>query len=456
MRHFKTYILTFSIIFLALVLANPTHADAAPPAVPDGENILPGEEFTMVQMVAEEVIIDVGSTLKIMYSWVDEGYGYYPEGFLVAYNCTFWMVNQGEETENLAVRFPINTDYALGKIEIESIKINDSPISWTEDDIDSTTNHSRFNWAHFDVTFPPGEEVEIKITYTTITHAWYSRANQSVSYILETGAGWYGPIGQGRIILRMPYKVTPDNIMMPYSDTPMGEMTEYDMVWEFTNLEPTKQDNFDIKIVSPEVWLEILADREKLEKSPNNLSALYRLATNIYSAATIKDHIYSQNLFEEGMSAITKAISLDPDEITYHEQYAYYLFSNYRTTNTMESISILFEELDTISELDPDSWIPANLRALPLETVYRYQTATAWAAATETSTATPTPVPSSTQTATAIPTATPTETPAPEITPTPTITEIEDTPFSLPITPLVITATLLVAGLIVWGIKSRK
>jgi hypothetical protein len=426
MRPKKLTYAMFLIGLLALLFPVFTLANAAPETPPDGRDINPGEDTTMVQMVKEEVLIDVGMTREV-FIFFDDGDVW--EGYIVAYNCTYWLVNQGTETENLGVRFPLNTYYEIGKIDIHSIKVDDQPVSWAEDEID---NDDFYDWAHFDVVFPPGEEVEIKVTYTTLA-CIYSPCG--VSYILETGAGWYGPIEQGRIILRLPYQATAKNVFVDGYDPAEYSFSDYDVYWDFTNLEPTEEDNWGVGIVSPDLWLDMLTEWNRLEESPNNTSALYRLAEYI-STATIWQWgddfgIASTSLYEEGLEAIKRAVGLNPGDVKSHELYLVYL----RADDSMESYLLILEEVDIILELDPENDIAETYREYALRKLERFQTATAKTIATITPTSTPTP------TATLIPSATPTQntptpTPEPVEESTPTITptqletpeEMEETP----------------------------
>lgn len=339
------------LFFVLMVLGGstsiPALADAAPPPPPDGRNILPGEEITMVQMVAEEVIIDVGATWQI----IELGEEYYHEtlsGYVLAFNCTFWMVNQGSESESMAVRFPIHYKYSVGRIEIHSIKINGDSVYWWEDEIDRTAD---FNWAHFNVTFPPGEEVEIKITYTTLTYPnglYHGIPHEIVSYVLSTGAGWYGPIGKGKIILRLPYNATPENVFT-YRQEKKFIFTESDVYWEFTDLEPTTNDNLWIDVVSPANWLDILSERAKLEESPNNTAALHRLAASIYDISIYMHYLNGpETLFTEGFNAIEKAARLLPNDLDVHILYLDYLITNADESN----VELIEEELSYIQSLD--------------------------------------------------------------------------------------------------------
>ena len=305
----------------------------------------------MVQMVDEEVIIDVGSTFDTISN--DDAFpNEWTSGYRLAYNCTFWMVNQGSDTETMNVRFPIHSAYEVGKLDIVSIKVDGDPVEWWEDEI---VWDQDYNWAHFSVSFPPGEEVEMKVTYTTLTYAnglFHDIPHDSLNYILATGAGWYGPIGKGRIIIRFPYKATSENVFLEYQDKPF-QFTDSDLVWEFTDLEPTSDDNIYLDFVSPNRWLEIIAEREKLESSPNNTSAMYRLAAAIFDVTvneTWFELIAPEPLFNKGLEAIQKAAGLAPNDVEIQVLYLSYLV----TSASEEDLDLLEDQIAHIQSLNPD------------------------------------------------------------------------------------------------------
>ncbi len=114
------------------------------------------------------------------------------------------------------------------------------------------TNHpypecEQMTWAGFDVTFPVRENVIIQVSYqmqsTGIDFI------QDLEYILETGAGWAGPIQHGDVIVKFPYPATSENVL-PES-TPGFQLRENEVVWSFDNLEPTSANNIRIPWFPP-------------------------------------------------------------------------------------------------------------------------------------------------------------------------------------------------------------
>jgi hypothetical protein len=173
-----------------------------------------------------------------------------------------------------------------------------------------------------------------------------------------------------------------------------------------------------VGIVAPDLWLKMLAEWDRLEESPNNSSALYRLADHI-SSATIwrwgdQTGINSTSLYKEGLETIKKAIRLNPGDVKNRELYLRYL----RADESMLNFLRILAEVDIILELDPENDYVEPFGDYASRRVEGYQTATARALATATSTFTP------------VPTATPTLN-----TPTPTSERVEDSTPEIPPTP---------------------
>lgn len=425
----KITLITFVITVMVLINfpRQTVRADAAPPGPPPGEGVQPDVETTMVQMVAEQVLIDVSDRIKTIEA--DQEYEDWDNtinGYEVSFQATFWMKNQGDESESMAVRFPLNADSGWGTtftVSDFSVHVDGNRVKWRQGT--HPESWEQFIWAYFDVTFPPGEEVVIRVNYSTITFSDPQIAEEGIEYILQTGAGWYGPIEYGEIILSLPYDAIPITIENKFSKTP-SETVYFDgkAHWYFNQLEPEDKDNIRLEIMSPKVWQDINQMRGILENDSENLSALKTLG-DACIAASINTKAYGvQNhpdLFLEGLSAYEKAASLGYQNLEFHINYAkaltaYYEFPDERYADQ------LAEQIEIIKQLDSDnpelSWLQRRL-ADYREYLIPTSTPTATMKPTLTQTLSPThTLHPPTATATAIPNPTAT------ITPTPTLEQV--------------------------------
>lgn len=105
-------------------------------------------------------------------------------------------------------------------------------------------------WAAFEVTFPPGKDVTIKLQYIlqSTGYAPYGR----FKYILETGAVRHGLIGLATFVLKLPYPASEENVVLGRS-TPGGQFFRGEVRWTFKDIEPTEQDNFYVTVSAPSV-----------------------------------------------------------------------------------------------------------------------------------------------------------------------------------------------------------
>jgi hypothetical protein len=145
-------------------------------------------------------------------------------------------------------------------------------------------------WAGFDVSFPVSRSVTLSITYP-ILPTEESVALASFGYLLETGAGWYGPIEKADFVLRLPYPAVPDNAIgwwnasQPFKDKYVGN----EIRWHVDNLEPAKQNNLTFQVQWPEVWQPIFNAQATLSANPKDLDALLLLG-QAYDAAAATFH----------------------------------------------------------------------------------------------------------------------------------------------------------------------
>lgn len=344
----------------------PARADVAPPQPPPGFNLEPEKEFTYVQMVAEEVIIEVGGKEEITF---EEIHDYDIVTSLVGYTAdvtaSFWMQNQGEENEDLAVRFPYKTNNGWGDyIPVQNfrVKVNGSPVEWRED-TELDIPYSVY-WAHFDVSFPVGEEVLIEVSYSTVSFTRTFITQEQFNYILHTGAGWYGPIGHGEIILRLPYTANRTNVILEES-SPGAAILGREVRWEFEDLEPDPEDNWYAEIISPEQWQTILEAQQALEKNPSDLEALFSLSQAAYEStvywkvdSVTSESPYCWDLFLLGEEALARAVSLAPENVELRVAYAEYLNAHAMTWRygrfevEPPSAELIQKQLDALAEFD--------------------------------------------------------------------------------------------------------
>jgi hypothetical protein len=429
----------FSIIVLLIygLLSTQQYvmADAAPPSPPPGDGIQPFGELTMVQMVAEKVLIDVSD--EIITIEAEENYEEYSteiDGYEISFHATFWMKNQGDHSEGMAVRFPITADSGWGTTYTVwnfSVRVDGENVDWR------TEKYSEFEldpmrWAAFDVTFPPGEEVVIEVSYSTVTMSYNQIADERIKYILHTGSGWYGPIEHGEFVLSLPYEATPETIIEEDSNLPSETVFfEGKAHWYFQDLEPNgRRDNIQIVIVTPQVWQDFSSSRAILKNDPDNLQALFTFGSAINEMCINTKGIAVErfhDLFEEGVYALERAATQQPDNLEVQSAYTYALivltgrtyegYTHPLLANTELTDKLIFQA-EILRKLDPENDLLGLVDRI-LNLYHQHQT----------STPSPRPsyTPSSTPTATSSPTNTPgpatataTVHPSPTITPSPT------------------------------------
>jgi hypothetical protein len=286
--------LSLLILALGIVSFFPSHlarADVAPPAEPPGSNISPGEG-TQVQMLAETVQIQVQPVAYQSRPHLAAEFA------LANVKASFTMRNQGESAEQMQVRFPLMDPSGMGdgfgrypEIQDIQVRVNEkavktsrvttpTPNTWDQ-------NAPPIAWAAFEVSFPPERKVNINVRYTLQPTGYFPVAQ--FVYILETGAGWYGPIGSAELSLEMPYEVNSQNLVYgDYETTPGGQANGRQITWHYDNLEPTQNDNLRVDIVSPKVWMDVLQARQAAQNNSGDANAWQSLAQVSETAARDK------------------------------------------------------------------------------------------------------------------------------------------------------------------------
>ncbi len=272
----------------------PVRADIAPPQMPGGSSLSPGEDTgTQVEMAAEQVTITVGDVVDFK---VEE---MALTGIEAQVEAVFQMHNTGAEDEDMQVRFPLVDPYGVGDgffhfptVSDFTVSVDGEQVDWIDVETPNPTypDDPPVQWAAFDVSFPAGETVEIAVNYGTHSTGYLPEAG--FNYILQTGAGWKGPIGAGDIILRLPYIASQDNFLTAqFPPDPEPEMEENEVRWHFENLEPQRQDDWSAKILSPDFMNEIYDLRELVADNPEDANALKDLGDLYLEAAEAKGFI---------------------------------------------------------------------------------------------------------------------------------------------------------------------
>ena len=315
----------FFIVFLVALLGFPSsvRADVAPPQFPPGSNPQPGAEITQVRMAAETVVMDVLKDTT-------------PQSLGQArFTADFTMHNTGTADERMAVRFPITANDGWGNYpEIGNllIEVNGRQVQYRRASYpDIRYMDQDVPWAEFDVTFPAGQDVSIRVAYDLKGTGYYPTS--SFYYILFTGRGWKDTIGSADVILRLPYEANPQNVIMDMvgwgKTTPGGVFQGNEIRWHFEDFEPGENDSvqtMDFALVAPSAWQAVLMARANVEGRPDDGEAWGLLAKAYKEALRLpksyREDSGGQELYRLSVEAYEKCLSLKPDDAQWHAGFA--------------------------------------------------------------------------------------------------------------------------------------
>jgi hypothetical protein len=284
-------------------------------------------------------------------------------GDLAQVRAVFTMRNLGNQPESMAVRFPLsfwngasdgffncpeNTDLrvSVDGQQVPTRRITSEP----RDECDGDP----MPWAAFDVTFPPGKDVTIAVSYTQ--RAYGDAYHSVLSYILETGAGWQGTIGMADIIVQMPYQVSPENVILlghvGFGGTTSGAALHGKEVrWHFEDLEPTSDNNISLLFVHPQAWNTVLNAQAQVVRYPNDGEIWGRLGLASKRAISVRGRWLRADaggvsLYQRAEEAYDKAVTLDSEDADWHYGFAELLWLGYLTYGDEGS-----EGFDTLATL---------------------------------------------------------------------------------------------------------
>ncbi|MBN1427774.1 MAG: hypothetical protein JXB07_05265 [Anaerolineae bacterium] len=332
----KNLLMVGVVLTVSGILTQTVLADMAPPSPPTGASISSSEPSTYVQMVSESVVMVVTDNNGVPYR---EGSSVSADMMVGHVQAYFKMVNQGTETETLEVRFPLGGNdgysnehtiedfsaYVDGKL-VQTTQQVDEPLrlsDWPEPPIP---------WATWQVTFPPGQIVNVGVDYEVRPEGW--SAWGTFTYILETGAGWYGPIGEGTVVFRLPHEVSSLNVATSCEDSSAlsasktCDISGTDIKWHFSDLEPTREDNIHFTVLAPSVWRGIQRARKAAQTDPDSLDAQLRLAHAWREGLEFHHGLTCcWSLANEALAAYEQVIRLAPNSADMYVEYLEFMLN---------------------------------------------------------------------------------------------------------------------------------
>ncbi|HLC34107.1 MAG TPA: hypothetical protein VJJ70_03795 [Anaerolineales bacterium] len=311
-------------------------ADIAPPEQPPGSSLAPEAEFTNVVMVSEEVRLTVQSTpWNGAFSAEEDKRGLTRDWARV--EAHFVMRSSGTQGEAMAVRFPLSAPlyYESPANEIHGlrVRVDGRPVATRRIeapfDGGGNTEESPIGWAVFDVDFPAGEEVRIDVEYP-LRATGYANQESRFVYVLGTGAGWRGEIGQADIRLRLPYPASIENIVDYDAGwmTPGYQLEGSEIRWSYADLEPEAGQVVTATLVAVDLWQGVVkAEADVIPRAEDGaawgaLARAAKIALCSEKGYWPRQDAGGRHLAERSLAAYEKATALAPDDARWHAGYA--------------------------------------------------------------------------------------------------------------------------------------
>jgi hypothetical protein len=282
-------------------------------------------------------------------------------------DATFVMRNDGDNAETLDVRFPLGVpDGFFGVAEVENFAAwvdgVPAPIREVQEPWELDTN-IRLPWATWLITFPPGQQVTVDVAYN-VKAGGYLPYGQ-FTYTLETGAGWYDTIGEGTITFRLPYEVNETNTVLFSNEVnpwvapnpTTFELSDTDVIWHFTDLEPTAEDNVSLHVLDPHRWLALEEAQREADANPFSAQAQLELARALSNALDIRRGVADIGNWEQTLAATQssyrRAIDLAPDNPEMYAEYVDFLIAAWTPWEPSVPPDDLIAMVERGLELDP-------------------------------------------------------------------------------------------------------
>ncbi|OGO25543.1 MAG: hypothetical protein A2136_02120 [Chloroflexi bacterium RBG_16_54_11] len=368
-------------LLFSLLVASPVQADmGVQPILPGGSNIQPEGE-TPIQMASEKVVLNVRPATGMddvvvtrnpgeygLSGSFDGSSGMYPAVADVL--ADFTMANPTDKVVSMTAWFPLasaleteewnlNPGEVVPRIERFQVILGYRPLEYTIYELPNPKGEDKppLPWASFPVTFPPGEETHVQVSY--VVPAWwdYNGLTMSFYYVFQTGAGWSGSIGKAELVINLPYPASAETI---YAMPEGGLIGGHQVRWTWLDFEPGPQDDFFIKLLMLNRWDELQAARAAVAGNPQdgeswlNLASTYSMLTRgrSYSASRMLPG-FGEIYQPLGVQAAQEALRLLPNDGRPHYELAILYTSTIPENATIEHLKPVLEELKIVEELEP-------------------------------------------------------------------------------------------------------
>jgi hypothetical protein len=362
--------LTILFLFSVFIPPRSVHADMAPPPAPGIGGLAPFEyQDTEVQMVFERVELE----LKL----ISDPYNPAIQTNQIDVTAWFVMHNQGQTDESMQAVFPLSDfnscryDHVVGGVpafslyeilpETFQVSVNGTQVATTTVETDhphasdtESCQGDKMNWGAFNVTFPVDQDVLVRVNYS-MQETFGGDSVQGLEYVLETGAGWKGPIKEGYVIIKFPYTVENDAVL---TGTTLGfQKQQNEIFWSINDLEPKESDNIAVVIISPKSWLRMRDWKESIKKNPSSPESWVNLLSEYEMIqSTGKGDIRSREYYAKIAPGYEEAMASNPANADLPANYAQFLFRSccfYVPENFAESRSKILALLNKALALDP-------------------------------------------------------------------------------------------------------
>jgi hypothetical protein len=374
-------------------------------------------------MVSEEVMLSVeplqGST--------PQGEGLTAGWMQARVEAEFVMCNLGDVEESFDVWFPLGTPDSVAPlsppavIEDFAAWVDGVPAQLGRVEAPGITPWGDYliHWATWPVRFPVGQDVIIQVSYTLYPTGY--RPFGTFEYVLETGAGWQGTISEATVTIRLPYPVTPESVTLDptvshHAPRPDGfQVQGNEVVWRFTDLEPTSDDNVRLNVLEPDRWHALVAAREAVAATPDSAEAQLQLARAARGAVSIKHGVNpfggGERLAQVASDAYVRSLKLSPQQNVIYGEFAEWRLwtSNRYLSENGTYPETLYDAVARGLERSPD-----DERLLEIQEIIARQAAQNSTATPPVRPTLPSPTPVPTTPPLASPAAAPTATPVPD------------------------------------------